>query len=379
LTPDPRDAEIEDLRRRLDEAEETLRAIRAGEVDALVVTDGRGSQIYTLQSADQPYRILIEEMQEGAVTLSETGVILYCNLRFAEMLGIRHEKLISSEARRFVSPQDAERFESLISTGRKRSNRAEIMLRTPDGRDLPAFIAISPLPQEVEGCLCMVVTDLTEQQSMLQKQAEIEQLNAMLRRSMIETHHRVKNNLQIIAAMVDLQVMQDSETLPVGEIRRLGTHVRTLAVVHDLLTAEAKEGGHATTVSGKTVLEQLLPLLSNTAGGREISMTIQDARLTSRQATSLALVTSELVSNALKHGRGRVEVSFLAGELSAMLEVCDDGPGFPAGFQPLALGTTGLSLVENLSRWDMGGAALFENRPGGGARVRVSIPLPAAA
>ncbi len=83
-TPEQLLIELEELRARLDEAEETLRAIRSGEVDALVVSGVGGEQVFTLKGAEQSYRMLIEDMNEGALMLSLDGVILYCNRRFAE-------------------------------------------------------------------------------------------------------------------------------------------------------------------------------------------------------------------------------------------------------------------------------------------------------
>ena len=79
-------AENEDLRRRLEEAEETLRAIQEGEVDALVLSKPQGEVVFTLKGAEHPYRVFVEAMNEGAATLDPEGTILYCNNRFAEML-----------------------------------------------------------------------------------------------------------------------------------------------------------------------------------------------------------------------------------------------------------------------------------------------------
>src|SRR6478609_5932813 len=76
--------EMEELRRRLQEAEDTINAIREGHVEALVVSAPGGEQIYTLRTADQPYRLMVEQMREGALTLGADGTILYCNQRFAE-------------------------------------------------------------------------------------------------------------------------------------------------------------------------------------------------------------------------------------------------------------------------------------------------------
>ncbi len=217
------------------------------------------------------------------------------------------------------------------------------------------------------------------------KQEENESLNARLKRAMVETHHRVKNNLQIITAMVDMRLMDEEETIPAEEIRRLGSYIKTLAAVHDILTLEARDGSEPTDVSAKSILEKLLPLMQQTAGERRIAFTLEEARLPSKQGTSLALVVNELVSNALKYGKGditvdmRIEQSSAGNQSSAggtlVLKVCDDGPGFGAGFDPATEANTGLDLIDNLSRWDLGGKACYENRPEGGASVSVYVPL----
>src|SRR5215210_7360826 len=85
--------EIQALRIQLQEAEETLDAIRYGEIDALVVNGPEGEQVFTLQGADHPYRLMVETMREGAVTVSLDGTIVYCNQSFAELLGIPLERL----------------------------------------------------------------------------------------------------------------------------------------------------------------------------------------------------------------------------------------------------------------------------------------------
>ncbi|HLN87331.1 MAG TPA: PAS domain-containing protein, partial [Candidatus Limnocylindrales bacterium] len=98
--------EIEQLREQLREAQETLEAIRRGEVDALVVNNPQGDQVYTLHGADYSARMLLQEMSEGAATLIPDGSILYCNKRFADMVRLPHEKVIGVPAREFVAPAD---------------------------------------------------------------------------------------------------------------------------------------------------------------------------------------------------------------------------------------------------------------------------------
>src|ERR1700683_5463210 len=94
----PRDAEseLDGLRARLAQAEETLDTIRKGDVDAIVVDGPRGQQIFTLQSADEPYRILAERMNEGAATVTADGTILFCNARLAKMVDLPPEKVMGS-------------------------------------------------------------------------------------------------------------------------------------------------------------------------------------------------------------------------------------------------------------------------------------------
>ena len=98
--------EIESLRAQLEESQETLRAIREGEVDALVVSTPEGERIFTLQGGEHPYRALIEQMREGAATLTPEGVIHYCNQRFAEMLKLPLERVMGGRMEDFVAPAD---------------------------------------------------------------------------------------------------------------------------------------------------------------------------------------------------------------------------------------------------------------------------------
>jgi len=155
--------EIEELRAQLEEAEETLRAIRHGEVDALVVTERSSERVYTLKSADRPYRLMIECMRQGAVTLTADGMVLYCNASFAEMLRMPLQQIIGSEVQRFVGAASQNLFAALLR--QEENGQGEILLQGPGRDPLPVYVAFSELPLEEPGepVLCMVVTDLTEQ------------------------------------------------------------------------------------------------------------------------------------------------------------------------------------------------------------------------
>ena len=224
-----------------------------------------------------------------------------------------------------------------------------------------------------------IVRDLTHrkqaEEARARDQAHIEVLYERLQRAMTETHHRVKNSLQVIASLMDMHLMEQPETLPIRELHRLSLQVRTLAVIHEVLTKQAKEEGEAHSVSAREVLERLTALLRQIGPERPILFRADDMLLTTSHATSLALIVNELVSNALKHGTGAIEVTLAVGSEAAGLEICDDGPGFPVDFNPKVAAHTGLELVETLARSDLHGEVHYKTRAEGGARVTVNIPL----
>jgi PAS domain S-box-containing protein len=193
--PRSEDPEIEELRARLREAEETLAAISAGDVDAIVVGGPLGQQVYTLENADKPYRALIEQMQEGAVTLSPQGAILYCNERFAALAGLPREALIGSNVARFFLGEDRTRFDALLSAVDAAAAVAELRLRRSDGREVPVNLSLARLvlDEATPGVVSAVVTDLSQ---IKRRSEELSTANANLATE-IEERGRVQENLQL--------------------------------------------------------------------------------------------------------------------------------------------------------------------------------------
>ena len=156
--------ELKRLRARLAEAEETLEAIRKGEVDAITVEGPHGRQIFTLQSADLPYRTLVERMNEGAASMNGEGVILFCNERLAEMLGTRPEKLIGRSIGDLVVSTEKEAMGQLLARGLGDEARGEVSLQSDEGKIVPALVSLKATPGEVleEAGVCLIATDLGE-------------------------------------------------------------------------------------------------------------------------------------------------------------------------------------------------------------------------
>ncbi len=206
--------------------------------------------------------------------------------------------------------------------------------------------------------------------------AEIESLNVRLQRAMRETHHRVKNNLQVISALINIQTMDYSDIVPVKEFHRLSHHIHALASIHDLLTQQSRTDPENEDLSLQAALEMLTPTLQSMMQGRSLHVEADDIRLPIQYGTTVAVLMNELISNAIKHGSGDVTLTFAVRGTVAHLEVRDHGAGFPADFNPEKSAHTGLDLITSLAAWDLQGKTRFENHPDGGARVSIEFLLP---
>lgn len=327
-------------------------------------------------------RRLMESNVIGIFFGDLNGRIWDANDAFLDLLGYTREELCAGRLRREeLTPPEYHPLDQWAAEEMRRAGSCtpyEKDYQAKDGRRVPVLVGGALLEGSDENDVRFVV-DLRAlkqaEEELARRQADIEALNEHLQRAMTETHHRVKNNLQIIAALVDMQVGDGAEMLPADEFRRLGAYVRTLATVHDLLTQETKKDAQGQALSVKEILEKLLPMMQQSAPNRPIRYRLEEARISTRQGASLALVVNELVSNALKHGRGAVEVELSVQEGKAILEICDDGPGFPEDFDPAQATSTGMEIVQNLTRLDLRGKVRFENLPQGGAKAIVTLPV----
>jgi PAS domain S-box-containing protein len=148
---------------RLQEAESILHAIAHSEVDAFVVQTRGHEQVYTLKGADQPYRVIVESISEGAATLGKDGTIFYCNQALAALLGVPLANVMGANLADFVAAADAGRYHSLVTQGIGEHSKGEVVLRSPKGAPVPVLLSCSPLMLDEMQGVCVVVTDLSEQ------------------------------------------------------------------------------------------------------------------------------------------------------------------------------------------------------------------------
>jgi PAS domain S-box-containing protein len=155
--------EVEELRAKLAKAQELIRAIQSGEVDAFVVASPQGDQIFTLKGAEQAYRILVETMNEGAATLAADGTVLYCNQRLADAAGVPQPQIIGNPISNLIPPSEESTFGALFTRALGgQALRAELELQGSGDRRVPAYVSLRRIEGGEPAVVCMVVTDLTE-------------------------------------------------------------------------------------------------------------------------------------------------------------------------------------------------------------------------
>jgi two-component system CheB/CheR fusion protein len=179
-------AENEALQWQLEEANDTLHAIRTGQVDALVVQGKNGAELYSLKTADQTYRVFIEKMNEGAVTLNDEGIILYCNSMFASMVELPLSQVMGRLFGEFIPAECKSEYETLFHDGWDHDRKLDMPIQAVS-RQVPCQLSVTTLQLDEGMSLSVIVTDLTYQkeiQGMLKSNnLRLEHINTLLQRS----------------------------------------------------------------------------------------------------------------------------------------------------------------------------------------------------
>ncbi len=192
-----------------------------------------------------------------------------------------------------------------------------------------------------------------------------------LRLSLKELRHRCLNEWQALTAIVENEAHTHQGSIPKDSLVRVLVYTQAVAEAHYLLGQTSLPESER--VPLKALLVSLCSLLQVTHHEHRFCLEIDEATLPQRQCLSLALICSELVCNAVKHGASRTTVCFRVHERHAYFTVSDDGPGFPADFDPRISANTGIDVVETLCRSDLGGQVKYAN--GRGAEVTMTFPL----
>ena len=380
--------ELAELRARLADAEEALRAVRSGEVDSVIVAGEQGPQVFTLEGVGQSYRVLIESMNEGALTLTADRIILYANQCFARMVKYPLEKVIGSSISRFLSAEDKARLSPLLKRPGKSGSKIQVMLNAGDGSRLPVQISIRPLAGNGlnSATIGMVVTDMTEArrtEELLRALSNrlVQAQEAERGRVALELHDNITQLL--CGLLVRSQVLADK--LPAS-----GALAKQEAIkLRDILGETAAEVERISRNLRPGVLEQLglVAVLRDTGMkfAERTGVTIKlacvqlAARLPADIELSLYRILQEALKNVEKHAcASHVTVCLTKSDGVVQLKIKDDGAGFDPDHHPAGQkGKRSLGLLGIRERATyVGGTLKIKSSRRAGTEIAITIPLP---
>jgi PAS domain S-box-containing protein len=372
--------QLSELQNRLLEAEDTLNAIRNGTVDALVVRTPRGEQLFTLKGADQTYRVLVEGMNEGALTLRR-GIISYCNNRFAEMSGTPMERVFGASIFDFLSAPGLPPLIKRLDKGAASNGVLEGELRAADGKVIPVRLSVSRFHSEGVPMVSVVLTDVTTQKEAQKASQELSRkiinvqeqerqrvardlhdgVNQLLstatyRLSSLAAQQRSLNGLK------DLQLVRGVIEKALAEVRLISRNLRP-SELDDLglvaaLRSLVREFRERTGINARFSHE---PPECPVQIPTEVELTIYR-------------IAQEALNNVEKHSKAAHVATSLRCPRNAhvLLIVRDDGKGFaPEARQGAGWGLQNMTERAALLK----GTVEVDSAPRKGARITVQIPL----
>ena len=375
-----------ELAARLQEAEETLHAIRSGQVDAIVVDGPDGEKVFTLQGADHTYRVFVERMNEGAAVLSSGHIVLHCNRRFARLLGSGIQSVVGSAMRSLVWPDDHAKLDVLLKRATQKNCRGEIRLRSQGGAPLHVQLSLNPLHLDGTRAVCLIASDLSvmklAEEELRASSEQLRNLAARLLSVREEERARIAREVHdelgqsLTAVKIDLawvagrlprrngpMLERIRSTLQLADsimesVRRISTELRPGILDHGLAPAVEWQ---VQEFQARTGIQCKVRLLTQEVYAPDVS-------------TALFRILQETLTNVARHAKAtRVEVVEQKQRDRLVLRIRDNGRGFDQSEPSLSKSLGLLGMRERAAI--LGGRVKISSVPGRGTTVIAWVPL----
>ena len=375
------------LKKQLTETEETLEAIRQYLVDAFVIKQSDGEQVVTLGDANFPYRMMVESMNEGAVTLIPDGTIFYSNVCFSNMVGVDSEELIGTNFRDLISPQEQPAFDEMFKEPGKNANRGEFRLRAANGDGVPVQLSIYKLNRDDISGIAILATDITER---IRAEEKIRSLASELTHVEQEERHRISQILhddlqqRLFAIRTHLALLQDENESAAEQPEKNQGIDQILGWLSETITITRNLSINLSPVVlyGDGLVEAVTWLAAQMKEQYGLQVEVeasQDFQLMEEHMRILLFqAIREVLFNVVKHaGVLNATVRLTQENGSGWIMVHDAGTGFHASAvmkDPQA--AHGLLIVKD--RLDLMGCNMeVYSQPGDGTRVMIEVPMSA--
>jgi two-component system CheB/CheR fusion protein len=365
--------EINSLQEQLSDANDTIEAIRTGQIDALVVKEQSGHSLYTLKTADQTYRVFIEKMPEGAVTLNGSGIILYSNSKFASMVGCPLSTVIGHSFEDFVVQEHKDIFRRIFKRSWQEDIKTEVTLNCGES-SIPVQISLTTLNLDGGFSLNVIVTDLSAQKEAQRqlsiKNQQLESLNNELSQSNHDLQqfasvasHDLQEPLRKIQIFSKFLRDKDFDVLSANARQNLDKIIssaqRMKVLILDILNYSrlSATNTHYEPTDLNQMLKDILDDFEIKIGEKKATITIEPLPLVEVNPGQMRQVFQNLISNALKFSREdeAPRISIMSGEItdngptpSCRIIIRDNGIGFEEKYA-----ATIFSLFEKLHSKDM--------------------------
>jgi PAS domain S-box-containing protein len=398
---------IEDLESRLMESEQLIEAIKAGEVDAFALNTNSVHEIYTLQTGDYAYRVLIEEFGEGAVNLSEEGLIVYTNTYFLELLHLKYQDVIGRSIFSFIDPGSIQTFNDLFSKGLVGKSKGEINLLV-NGKNIPAYISLTSLQPSL-ATVGMIITDLSQkkeheeivsryQRDLENKNLQLEQSNSELNSFTYIASHDLQEPLRKIQTFCQ-RIMETSGNQfsaatndyfqRILNASKRMQHMIGSFLEYSRMNSEAIE---RTSIDLNKTLEEVISERLEEASNEQVQVTIEKLPTISGIPDQIRQLFSNLLSNAIKYknlkGPSRIHVTSSQQDGYWKITVSDNGIGFDPQYADRIFelfqrlhgrseyeGTgIGLAICKKIVQ-NHGGFIKAIGTPGAGASFEIYLPV----
>ncbi len=373
--------EADELKSRLAETEETLRAIQEYMVDAFVVNRENGIQVVTLNESEIPYRMMVESMNEGAVTLIPDGTIFYCNGRFGEMIQADCEKLIGTSFQTLIVPEEQGLFETIFHDAAAHGVRQEITLQTATGDRIPVQLSIYLLGEDRISGIAVLATDISDR---IQSEEKIRALATELTRAEQDERHRISQVLhddlqqRLFAVKAQLSFLKDLN-LSADTYRELD-QIQVSLSESIAITRNLSIDLSPIVLQGEGLLEAMtwLAFRMKEQYGLHVDLDAKDTldQIDSHLRMLLFQSIRELLFNVVKHaGVSQAKVTLEQVDGHPCITVSDEGRGFDAeSVMGNPQSAHGLLIIQDRLKL-LGCQMELASKPGEGTSIKIELPV----